>query len=50
MKLVIVPLALSELHNTAVFYAEKANAELGLAFVAEFERTTSLLLENPMLV
>ena len=49
MKLVIVPLALSELHNTAVFYAEKANAELGLAFVAEFERTTSLLLENPML-
>ena len=49
MKLVIVPPALSELHDAAVFYTTKANAELGLAFVAEFERTTSLLLENPML-
>jgi plasmid stabilization system protein ParE len=49
VKLVIVPLALSELHDAAVFYAAKANVELGLAFVAEFERTTNLILANPML-
>ena len=49
MKLVIVPLALTELHDAAVFYAAKANVELGLAFVAEFERTANLILANPML-
>jgi len=49
VKLVIVPLALAELHDAAAFYMEKANVELGLAFVAEFERTTNLVLENPML-
>ncbi len=49
MKLVIVPLALAELHDAAAFYAAKANAGLGLAFVAEFERTANLILENPML-
>ena len=49
MKLVIVPLALAELHDAAAFYMEKANVELGLAFVAEFERTTNLVLDNPML-
>ena len=49
MRLVVVPLALTELHDAAVFYAEKANAEFGLAFVAEFERTTRLILENPLL-
>ena len=49
MKLVILPLALAELHDAAAFYAEKANVELGLAFVAEFERATNLVLENPML-
>jgi toxin ParE1/3/4 len=49
VKLVIVPLALTELHDAAVFYAAKANVELGLAFVAEFERTANLILTNPML-
>jgi len=49
VKLVIVPLALAELHDAAAFYMEKANVELGLAFVAEFERTTNLVLKNPML-
>ena len=49
MKLVIVPLALSELHDAAVFYAAKANVELGLAFVTEFERTANLILANPVL-
>ena len=49
MKLVIVPLALAELHDAAAFYAAKENVELGLAFVAEFERTANLILENAML-
>jgi len=49
MKLVIVPQALSELHDAAAFYKGKGDVSLGLAFVAEFERTTNLVLENPML-
>ena len=49
MKLVITPPALAELHDAATFYKLKANAELGLAFVAEFERTANLVLENPLL-
>lgn len=49
MKLVIVPLALAELHDAAAFYAAKANVELGLAFVAEFERAANLVLANPKL-
>ena len=49
MKLVIVPLALAELHDAAAFYTARANVGLGLAFVAEFERSTKLVLENPML-
>ena len=49
MKLVIVPLALAELKDAAAFYTARANVELGLAFVAEFERTASLALENPLL-
>lgn len=47
MRLVIVPPALAELQDAAAFYAERANAELGLAFVAEFERTANLVLQNP---
>ena len=49
MKLVIVPLALAELHDAAAFYTARANVGLGLAFVAEFERSTKLVLENTML-
>ncbi len=49
MKLVIVPPALAELHAASAFYKSRANAGLGLAFVAEFERAASLVLENPML-
>ena len=33
MRLVIVPLALSELYDAAVFYAAKANVGLGRTFV-----------------
>ena len=49
MKLVIVPLALSELNDAAAFYSARANVELGIAFVAEFERTANLVLANPLL-
>lgn len=49
MKLVVVPLALAELHDATAFYALKANAELGLAFVAEFERAANLVFANPQL-
>lgn len=47
MKLVIVPPALAELREAAAFYTTSANEELGLAFVAEFERTVNLILDNP---
>jgi len=47
VKLVVVPPALAELHNAAVLYPERANLELGLAFMAEFERTANLVLDNP---
>ena len=49
MKLVVAPLALAELHDAATFNALQATAELGLAFVAEFERTANLVLANPLL-
>lgn len=49
MKLVVAPLALAELHDAAAFYALKANVELGLAFVAEFERTANVVVANPLL-
>lgn len=49
MKLVVAPPALAELHDAAAFYSLKANVELGLAFVAEFERTANLVLANPLL-
>ena len=47
MKLVIVPLALGELNDAAAFYVASANAELGLAFVGEFERAVHDILANP---
>jgi len=49
VRLVVAPPALAELHDAAAFYALKANVELGLAFVAEFERTASFVLANPLL-
>ena len=49
MKLVVAPPALAELHDAATFYTLKANVDLGLAFVAEFERTANLVLANPLL-
>lgn len=49
MRLVVAPPALAELKDAATFYTLKANAELGLAFVAEFERTANLVLSNPLI-
>lgn len=48
MKLVVAPAALAELNDAAAFYTLKANVELGLAFVAEFERTANFVLDNPL--
>jgi toxin ParE1/3/4 len=49
VKLVITPPALAELHDAAALYSLKANIELGLAFVAEFERAANLVLESPLI-
>jgi toxin ParE1/3/4 len=45
----ISPEAERELIDGAIFYAEQANTELGLAFIAEFERALELLREHPNL-
>ncbi len=47
MKLVVVPAALAELHDAAAFYTASANLDLGLAFVAEFERGANAIFANP---
>ena len=49
MKLVVSPPALAELHDAAAFYTLKANVDLGLAFVTEFERTVNLVLASTLL-
>jgi plasmid stabilization system protein ParE len=49
MKLVILPPALAELQEAADFYADRANRDLGLAFVVEFERAATVVLDNLML-
>lgn len=38
-----------ELIDGALFYAREANAELGLAFIAEFERSLGVLCNYPRL-
>lgn len=38
-----------ELTQGALFYAREANAELGLAFIAEFERSLGFLCDHPRL-
>jgi len=47
VRLVVLPDALAELSDAAAFYASSANVELGLAFVAEFEKASQLVLNNP---
>jgi plasmid stabilization system protein ParE len=36
-----------ELTDAALFYAEQANVELGLAFITEFEQTLGVLAAHP---
>ncbi len=38
-----------ELTEGAVFYAREANAEVGLAFILEYERALALLCDHPHL-
>ena len=45
----ISPDAERELIDGALFYAEQADPELGLAFIVEFERALEILREQPNL-
>lgn len=45
----VSPEAERELTDGAVYYAGEANADLGLAFIAEFERALGLLCTHPKL-
>jgi plasmid stabilization system protein ParE len=43
----VSPEADRELTDGAIYYAREGGRELGLAFIAEFERTLDLLCEHP---
>jgi len=43
------PEAERELTDSALYYAQEANAELGLAFIDTFERALDILCSNPQL-
>jgi toxin ParE1/3/4 len=45
----VSPEADQELRDGAVYYAQEGNAELGLAFIEEFERALGLLYTQPEL-
>lgn len=47
MKVSLTPDAEYELIEGALYYARQANAELGQAFISEFERSAELLVEHP---
>jgi plasmid stabilization system protein ParE len=49
MRVSLAPEAEHELVEGAMFYAREANADLGRAFIAEFERSVVLLGEQPHL-
>ena len=49
MTVVVAPEAARELIDGAIFYAKEADADLGLAFIAEFERALSVLAAHPAL-
>ena len=49
MKVSLAPEAEQELVEGALFYARQANAQLGHAFISEFERSAALLGEQPRL-
>jgi plasmid stabilization system protein ParE len=45
----VSPEADRELSESSIFYAREANAEVGLAFILEYERALALLCSNPRL-
>ena len=45
----VSPEADRELSESSIFYASEANAEVGLAFILEYERALALLCANPQL-
>ncbi len=45
----VSPEADQELSEGAIFYAREASAEVGLAFILEYERALELLCSNPRL-
>ena len=45
----VSPEADRELSEGAIFYAREANAEVGLAFILEYERALALLCAHPRL-
>ena len=47
MNLVVAPEARQELIDGSIFYAEEANADLGFAFIAEFERALHVIAMHP---
>lgn len=47
MKVSVSPAAQKELIDGALFYAKRADRELGLGFIAEFEHARDLLATNP---
>lgn len=49
MKVSVHPSVADELRETAKFYSDRADQALGLAFIAEFERTLNLLSHTPEL-
>jgi hypothetical protein len=49
VKVSLAPQAEQELTEGALFYAREANAELGQAFISEFERSTTQLVEQSRL-
>jgi plasmid stabilization system protein ParE len=49
VSITLTPEAEQELVEGALFYAREANAELGRAFLLEFERSAKLLAEQPKL-
>jgi toxin ParE1/3/4 len=49
VKVSLAPEAEQDLVEGALFYAREANAELGQAFISEFERSAAVLGEQPRL-
>ncbi|MDO8413525.1 MAG: type II toxin-antitoxin system RelE/ParE family toxin [Gallionellaceae bacterium] len=49
MNIVVHPAAIVDLNNAANFYAERANKQLGLALIVEFEKAVLFLSNNPEL-